>query len=372
MRLLSTTLIALALLAGATDASAASRKVPRGWLGVTADGPLQASQGFEWRRMAANGAETVRTAFSWSEIEPGPPGAAGPAYEFGATDALALQAARHGLRLLPVVQRTPPWAAVRRADPASPPASATDVTRLYAALAHRYGRGGTLWSEHPSLRAMPVREWQVYNEPNLPGYWSTRPFAPTYVQALAAARSGLRSVDPRATVVLAGLPNDSWNALREIYAAGGRGQFDAVAVHPYTASPANVLRAIGLVRDVMDENGDRRVPIWVTEFSWPAARGRIASPAPWADFGDKGSARKLGRALRKLAKRRHDLRIARAVYYTWLTRERGESVFDYSGLRREKGGKRHDSPALRVFRRAARRLEGCAKSRSDARRCRRR
>ena len=46
--------------------------------------------------------------------------------------------------------------------------------------------------------------------------------------------------------MLAGLPNESWIALRKVYKAGGRGAFDAVALHPYTGKPRNVIRLIEL------------------------------------------------------------------------------------------------------------------------------
>ena len=55
----------------------------------------------------------------------------------------------------------------------------------------------------------------------------------------AAARGAprARARRPRLAHVLAGLPNESWLALRSIYRAGGRGAFDAVALHPYTGQP---------------------------------------------------------------------------------------------------------------------------------------
>ena len=49
-------------------APAQARSVPRGWLGVQADGPLtEAGNPFasEWNLMAASGAESVRAAFDW-------------------------------------------------------------------------------------------------------------------------------------------------------------------------------------------------------------------------------------------------------------------------------------------------------------------
>src|SRR4051794_18652346 len=54
------------------SAGAAARKVPQGWLGVVADGPVTAP-GFaasEWDKLASSGAESIRTAFYWREIQP--------------------------------------------------------------------------------------------------------------------------------------------------------------------------------------------------------------------------------------------------------------------------------------------------------------
>ena len=167
--------------------------------------------------------------------------------------------------------------------------------------------------------------------------------------------------------MLAGLPNESWKALRSIYAAGGRGRFDAVALHPYTRKPENVLRLVRYARRVMRKRGDARVPVWVTELSWPAAKGKVPRPAGF-EVTEAGQARRLGSALRLLAAARRRQRIERVFWYTWLSTEAGPSAFDWSGLRRLREGSAVDAPALATFRRWARRLEGCAKT-ADARRC---
>ena len=57
------------------------------------------------------------------------------------------------------------------------------------------------------------------------------------MKLLRASRRALRAADPGSRTVLAGLPNESWIALRKIYKAGGHGAFDAVALHPYTGKP---------------------------------------------------------------------------------------------------------------------------------------
>jgi hypothetical protein len=356
-------LIPLLLLLLAAPASAAERRVPQGWLGVVADGPLLADHAAEWDRMVGAGVESVRTAVRWNQLQP----AAGAPPDFTALDPLVAVAASRGLAVLPVVQGTPAWAG--DGDQTSPPADPAAFGAFMTALVARYGPDGTLWAERPDLPRLPIRAWQIWNEPNLTRYWSRQPFARSYVKLLRAAYAAVHAADPAATVVLAGLPNESWAALRRIYKAGGGGHFDAVALHPYTRRPRDVVRTIEYGRDVMRKHGDRKVPIWVTELSWPAAKGKVDNPVGF-EVRDKGQALRLGAALVRLKAARHRLGIGRVFWYTWLSAEAGPSAFDWSGLRRVRAGKHVAAPALAVFQRLARRFEGCAKAPGDALQCR--
>ena len=109
-------------------AHAAGRSVPAGWLGAVADGPLTGADAqsldAEWSRMAASGVESVRTAFYWSEAQPYGSFDQVPAERRGAFhdeggvptdlstfDAVVAAAARRHLGVLPIVHRTPGWAA---------------------------------------------------------------------------------------------------------------------------------------------------------------------------------------------------------------------------------------------------------------------
>jgi hypothetical protein len=187
---------------------------------------------------------------------------------------------------------------------------------------------------------------------------------------LKAAHAALKAADPSARTILAGLPNESWLALRAIYRAGGRGAFDVVALHPYTGKPANVVKLVQFARREMRPRGDSRVPVWVTELSWPAAAGKTKTTAGF-ETTDRGQAQRLAAGLALLAQQRRTLRIGRVYWYTWLSAEASTpSSFDYSGLRRLRGGRVVTAPALAAFRRVARRLEGCAKHSGDASRCR--
>jgi hypothetical protein len=350
--MLRTTILTLLLsLAFAAPAGAA---VPREWLGVAVDGPVieeADTYAGEWPLMARSGVGTVRVAFYWTQGQRLGPGAV----DFAVYDPVVLAAAREGISVLPVVFSTPRWARTDPDDAAAPPRDPADYAAFLSALVGRYGPDGSLWTEHPELTPRPIRAWQLWNEPNLRGYWSQQPFAEGYVALLKAARAALKAADPGAKAILAGLPN-GWAALRQIYRAGGRQGFDAAAIHPYTARPDSVPRFLREARRVMQRFGDRRKPLWVTELSWPAAKGRMRDPIGIAT-GERGQARRLASGLSMLARNRKRLRIGRVYWYTWLSAESTQSVFSWSGLRRlRQDGSVVSARSLRAFRRAAVRL----------------
>jgi hypothetical protein len=321
---------------------------------VVADGPLTdpaVDREGEWDLLADSGAASIRTSFRWAHAQP-----AGPdTIDFGRIDRVVLAAARRGLDVVPVVEGTPTWAAKRPRDPASSPRDPAHYGRFLRALVGRYGPRGSLWAQHPQVRRQPIRDWQIWNEPNLDFHWSTQPFARSYVRLLRAARRALRRSDPRARVIVAGLPNRSWKALRDIYRAGGRRSFDAVAIHPYTEKPRNVVRLVHYARRVMRRYGDRRKPIWVSELSWPAAKGKTKRVVG-IETDDRSQARKLRQGLVRLAAARRLYGIERVFWYTWLSAEGGDLWSNWSGLRRLRDGRIVSAPALRAFRATVRRL----------------
>jgi polysaccharide biosynthesis protein PslG len=351
-------------------ALAAHRKVPTGWLGVVADGPMTEPafpSGDEWNRLAGSGAESVRTAFYWYAVQPAGPRDA----DFTATDATMAAAISRGLSVLPVLQGTPTWAAQNPGDPGSPPANPASFAAYLKLLVTRYGPHGSFWAEHPELPARPVRAWQIWNEPNIPRYWNVPDWAPPYVKLLKAAHAALRHADRGGKIVLAGLPNESWEALHRIYRAGARHAFDVVALHPYTSKPSNVIKLIRLSRAEMRRRGDRKLPVWITELSWPASVGKVQNGVRGFQTTDAGQGSRLRRGLGLLVKDRRSLRIGRVYWYTWLSQEAATgSSFDYSGLRRIRDGQIIDAPALGAFTHEAKKLEGCAKLLGNAARCR--
>jgi polysaccharide biosynthesis protein PslG len=346
-------LLLAALVALLVAAPASARSVPVGWLGVQVDGPLTAPGnpfGGEWDLMKASGVETVRVAFDWRAAQP----AEGGPISFAETDPVVVAAASRGLPVLPVVHRTPAWAGSGAA--ASTPSGTGAYVAYLRALVARYGPAGSLWTEQPGLRRMPIRDWQIWNEPNLTRYWSKQPFARPYVKLLRASRKALRAADPGSRTIMAGLPNASWIALRKVYRAGAHGAFDAVALHPYTAKPKSVITLVRLARKQMRKYGDGRKPVWLTELSWPASQGKTDG-APGFVTTERGQASRLKTALKLLARNRQRLRIERVVWYTWLSQEGGENSFAWSGLRRLRDDQVITARSFSVYRAAAQRLE---------------
>ena len=347
---------ALALVPG----SASAAKVPANFFGVMADGPLLYN-GFddqaEFDLMARTGVQTVRMAMPWSAMEPQP-----GQYDFSSTDPVVAQAATHGFTELPTVTFAPAWAARHPGASNSPPEGTQNYANFMTTLVQRYGPNGSFWAEHPELPVRPIREWQIWNEPNQPVFnWSDQPFAADYVALLRAARSAVLAGDPGAKIVLSGLVGTSWSALAKVYQAGGKGLFDDVAIHPFTLEPKNVLKILDKVRATMKRYHDSGRKMFITELTWPAAKGFSLTRTYGYETNDAQQARKLGQIIPMLVAARRSLRLERVYWYTWISAapEPRNDPFSYSGLRQlqNNGTTVQSRPSLAVYARMAHRYE---------------
>lgn len=324
---------------------------------------------------ALSGAESLRVAVRWSDFQPFgkpsevPAGAradfqtvGGVPTRFAPLDQLVAATAARRISLLPVVESTPVWDSLRPGNPSSPPKSTAPYAAFLTALVERYGPQGRFWATHPAIPRVPIRMWQIWNEPNFVRYWSEQPFAAGYVRLLAAAHAALKAADPAAQVVLAGFADFSWQYLASVYRVpGARQLFDVAAVHPYTATPSGVIEILRRVRLIMDRSGDAQKPILATELTWPSSLGK----AP-AQFGvsttESQQASKLGQLMPLLVSNRAELRLAGFYWYTWMGDETPRSAsygFDYAGLLKYISGRMTAKPALAVFKRWALSIEGC-------------
>jgi hypothetical protein len=357
-RLLAPLLAGLALLVPAAEASAVP---PPTFFGVSYDraaataSPVQQTEQFQLMRSSGVGA--VRTVFAWERAQPEP----GGPIDFARTDTLVADAAAAGVELLPIVMYAPVWARKLADRVASPPRDPTDYVAYIGALVDRYRAGGSFWREHPELPARPVRAWQIWNEPHLPYQWDLGATGGSwtrgYTALLKRAYRTVKRHDQRARVVLAGLTNVSWRELARLYRAGAGRFFDVAAVHVYTGSVAQAFRVVRLFRLVMRRHRDGRKPLWMTEVSWPAARGKVD---PGVGFRavittDEGMAARLAGLYRGALRVRRTLRLQRVYWYSWGTSYAGtDESFDYAGLGSYRDGVFAPMPALAAFARIAR------------------
>lgn len=231
----------------------------------------------------------VRANLDWLQLEPSAPAKGRHSYEFDTHDAWVEALARRGLRWYAVGVGTPEWAASPRSRSAgcgifSPPGRAEDFAALMAAIAARYGHGGSFWEEHPELDYLPVVDYEVWNEANLGGFWCPSPDPAAYAALLAETSRAIRSVDPRARIVLGGLAPFE-KTLPAVAGSGARMAvpeflsgvlaaepelaelIDVVGVHAY-GDPATVLLQLAWYRGVLHRAGLRDLSISLNETGW--------------------------------------------------------------------------------------------------------
>jgi polysaccharide biosynthesis protein PslG len=309
---------AVAVSACCVPASALGASVPD-FYGVWGNGTLgrpSADRAAALDLQASLGVRHVRQFFEWGSIE----WRAGE-YDFTDTDAFVADTSRRGLRVLPVLIGSTDWNTTKPPPPAGhvgvyPPRDPEGFAAFARATAARYGEGGSFWRENPDLPYVPIVSWQIWNEPSIAFFWITGPDPSAYVRLLAAASREIRSVEPNAEIVAAGIPNSTLGSpmiqfIRGMYHAGAAEWTDAIAVHPYGPDVTNVLAALRSVRHEMDAQGDPS-PIWASEYGWATGGPPTSLTVDEADQATlvEGSLRLMGRY-------RTDLNLRGVTYYAW-------------------------------------------------------
>lgn len=326
---------ALALAGAISPASAGAAEPPRTFFGVESKELLGAPAAARREALAAKrpaGVEIVRQVFHWEGIEPEP-----GRYALEPYDELVADAAAQRIEIMPMLFGAPPFRSSRPPgggdDGVYPPRRPSDMGAFAALLVRRYGPRGTLWAERPEVPRLPIRSWQIWNEPNLPYYWPPRTDPAAYVELLRAAGRGILSVDPGAEVVTAGLPNSNLGTpyleyLDGMYRAGAAGTFDALAIHPYARDVDSLVSVLTRARELMSRHGDP-APIWATEFGWATGGPRDYR----FTVGEEGQAARIAEAVDAFGRLRETLRLRGLVYYGWKDlRSDGGFWGDHTGL----------------------------------------
>jgi polysaccharide biosynthesis protein PslG len=246
------------------------------------------------------GSTLLRTPLHWDATE-----RTSGRFDFSVPDELVARYGAAGVRLLFVIDGAPGWARDARLARCSrcysvPPAESRLVAwrRFVGRVAERY-RGR-------------IAGIEVWNEPNLPGYWRDVPVDPgRYTRLLCSAYGAAAGRVPVGGGALAATMTSTAGGmslqqfLEQMLRAGAGRCMDALSFHPYPDAPdvvsarSTFQRTFALVRQLRDRYAPR-IPLWVTETGWRAeTRG-----------GEALQARVLVRILRVVAAMRtHDVRI---------------------------------------------------------------
>jgi hypothetical protein len=234
--------------------------------------------GFNW----------VKFQMAWKDVEPTPGG-----FSWGMWDDVIGAYAANGIKVLLSIPKAPDWARPPDDDRSveGPPQDPNTYANFVGQVAGRYkGKAHAI---------------EVWNEQNL--YYEAggqgRINAATYTELLKLSYNAIKAANPDMIVVSGamtptGAPPpaaiDDVEYLRQMYANGAKGYFDAVGAHPSGfANPPDALYQGGdydpargyddhrsfffrntmeEYRRVMVENGDGDKTIWPTEFGWPVWR----------------------------------------------------------------------------------------------------
>lgn len=220
-----------------------------------------------WAQSAYNaGARVNRWEFRWDRLERTP-----GSWDFSATDAVVASSQQYGLQVEGILIGTPNWAV----QPSDKPGNGLPRNAYLP-----YTDPHNLWAQYVRRTvthyAGKVAYWEVWNEPDLPFFWSNTPA--DYFQLLKVAYKVIKSVDPHASVLMAGMVVPDLRFLSQVLDAvnatanwrDNHGYFDAVAWHAY--GPAGSLYTnINAMRAMLAVKGHSGAPIWVTEDGFPAS-----------------------------------------------------------------------------------------------------
>ena len=268
--------LAAVLVLGAAPARAAE-------LGLVTDltwGAPAADQEREYRLMGDLGARWVRVSVNWAEVER--ERGRMNAWSLGQVDAAVRRNLAAGRHVVVMVGEAPQWASGSPYQD-TPPRDPAAYGRFVGFLAQRYAGAG-------------VDGYEIWNEENIARFWGRHaPDAAAYVGLLRAGSAAVRRADPAAKVVFGGLSTNDAGYLRAAYAAGAKGLFDVMALHPYTCDPRlDLVRSASFlgyrtVRALMVAHGDPR-PMWFTELGW-------STTSQACGVSERAQARRLARAV---------------------------------------------------------------------------
>ncbi|HYI19494.1 MAG TPA: hypothetical protein VD836_12345 [Solirubrobacteraceae bacterium] len=210
--------------------------------------------------------EWVRIWGGWDAVEPGQDRYAANIVHDMNVEVNALKA--KGLKVLVVMQRTPPWAS-GTSDPFQPPVDPADFGSMMGYVAKHV----------PGVDA-----WELWNEPDSDTWFRGGEQPARFAAMLKSAYPAIKAVQPGDVVVTGGTTGNNMDFIEALYQHGLKGNFDAIGVHTDTVCLTDgpdysyrdpqgrigryTFSSFREVYEVMQAHGDGDKKIWMTELGW--------------------------------------------------------------------------------------------------------
>jgi hypothetical protein len=332
---------------------------PKGFFGIVPQTPVGPE---DFSYMKAGGIESIRVTLPWAGVQPRRNGP----YDWSGFDAAVEMATRAGLRDLPSIGTPPRWAVAKETTmPVASGRLRKAWQKFLAAAVARYGPGGEFWAQkqvggigpnyEPAIRnPKPIREWQIWNEANF--FYFAYPVSPAkYAKLVTISSQAIKSVDPSAKVIMAGLFAEptakgkkgmpATTYLKRLYAIPGfKSRFDGIDLHPYAVDAEELERMIEEYTAVARENHDRPA-LYLTELGW-GSQNNFKQVA--FEQGIRGQVKQLKASYGYLLENARRLNLKSAYWFSWKDLPGSCTFCDSVGLFRA-GPKFHAKPAWHAF-----------------------
>ena len=211
--------------------------------------------GIGWTRVdfTRNGIERKPGEFDWKQ-----------------QDEFVAYAARHGVKVLPILDYAAAWDSDPNKGPATEEERASFANFVYETVRHFKGK---------------IEAWEIWNEPDI-GFWKPEPNARDYALLLKACYEAIKRADPQARVVGGSLAEPNPKFLSEMCKHGAAQYMDVLSFHPYRYANNPEIKfadRIERLRDVLRRHGKGDTPIWITEIGWGSG-GKGRSEADQANY----------------------------------------------------------------------------------------
>jgi hypothetical protein len=351
-------LLAAAVVLALPLPTTASAAPPAGFVGLSADDLFGRAGPYRDKALTQQQAARVqllRVTFDWSLIEVAP-----NSFDFTNYDRYVLDAAKHNITLLPVLLKAPEFYSIHPGTRfAFQPRDNADMARWAVMLVDRYGPNGSLWQSNPGVAPHPITAWQIWNEPNLKQYWYRKPNAAQYRSMLQTIGAAIKSRDPGAEIVTAGMPDSRLKTairlapyLKSLYKGGGSSAFDTLAINSYATTPKYLVKLLNTTRKLINGKGGRSDKLWITEVGWcdKGVKNRFC-------VGARRQAKYIGQSVGLMKKKKKAWKLRGFVLFSWRDGKpyvKGKDFWgNHTGLLTIKGKKK---PAFKAFTRAVKRL----------------